>query len=308
MSIFQISPLIVCLFFCIHGSLVWILYKLIKPKIDDEKQGLFIWLTCFSLFLPVIGELFGVAIWYAAVRLSKQPVDDVNDQYVFKVKNFEKLAQEVASDSDIMPISTIMNTINPKKQKEWILNIQKINVRDKAKYLQAALQSEDTEIVHYAATMMNALAEGYKREIDAKKKELASVDVARYKEVSSLYQQYIESGLINSHIKTAILHEYESILKKAVVYFPDEEEFHVQWTNLLYMLGEVEKAYQISLKMIERFPSCYEGYVLAIKILYEKQQWKEMKRLLDKMNGNVLTENMPFHVNRILKTLDGIVV
>jgi hypothetical protein len=236
MSIFSISPLIVCVFFFIHSMFVWMLYKRMKRKIDDEKQGLFIWLTCFTLFLPIIGELFGVVIWYAAMRVPKQPVEDVNDGLLFNVKNVEKLMQEVASDSDIMPLSTIMNTTHYKKQKEWILNIHKINVKDKAKHLQAALKSEDTEIVHYAATMLNALAEGYKREIDLKKQELASGNVAYYKEISSLYQQYIESGLISSHLQPTLLHEYESILKEAVAYFPAEQEFYVQLNAFLLLM------------------------------------------------------------------------
>jgi hypothetical protein len=48
--------------------------------------------------------------------------------------------------------------------------------------------------------------------------------------------------------------------------------------------------------------------VTAIKILYGKQEWEEIKRLLDKMAKHVSTESIPFHISQILKTLDGIVV
>lgn len=291
--------------FLLNSICMYTFFRFTKSKVEDSKQGLFIWITWLSLLIPVIGQIFGIALWLMTSKKINEPFINFEGSLLDKIENLQALREVASRDKDVIPLAVIIKSSPSEIQKEYILKMNKLKVNDKARFLNIALENKDHEIVHYAATMFLSLQDQYKAKIDGARKCLNSNELNSYQNLVYFYQEYLDSGLLKDHFKVSIIQEYKRLLEKSILIFPKIIFFQNSLAKIYYELGELEKAYDLFIKMIQNFPSSYDGYIGALGILYEKKQWGEMKSLMHEMNQSVQKECIPPTISQTIKTLEG---
>lgn len=188
----------ILLFFLLHATVLFVLYRLIvRPKVDATEKG--VWLSIFlvSAIIPIVGELFGLIGYVIARRFASPKTLLDYDEYInFETVNLERLQQQAKEDLDLVPLTEALQ-MDENKRKQSITQLMSTPLMNTEEYLHLGLEHEDTETVHYAATVRNTLFDRYDLML---KQRIAQVNPERPETIYPVIEtgiSFLDSGLLD---------------------------------------------------------------------------------------------------------------
>ncbi|MCA0972053.1 tetratricopeptide repeat protein [Halobacillus litoralis] len=289
-----LHPLSVGLFYLIHAIVVLIVFAVVKKRLKEVEQSAWEWIVVVSLFLPLIGELFGLIVWLVSKRWGTNDMLTDYDEYVtYKPMMLEQLREEVRVSDELLPFSEAFSEQATSNRKDLIIRLINSNIVDKGKYLSLGLANSDSETVHYAATTMNFLIDTFEKELQLKRREYDAGSPEALLPLLQVYDQYLKSGLLQQAAGKRLMEDYVQRMENAIA-FGIREKWLYQMLGEAYLAnGQTEKGIQTLESLIELFPTDSEGYLSLVRYHYDQKDWQRIRSILSDMRERVPEDKVP---------------
>ena len=163
-------------------------------------------------------------------------------------------------------------------KKQAVLHFSTHDLPVKVRVLKKALQDNDQEVVHYAASTLNFIEQDLiNRLSDLKTDYQYSLNRETLKKSIKLMDQYITSGLIDGDIKQAYLEQYQDMLYALIREEGQQAETECKLAIAEYKRGHYELASHIFDKLISESSILFEPYLYRMKIAYIQRQENTLK-------------------------------
>lgn len=293
-------------FYIIHGLLLLLIGPWAIKRVEPEKAGAIVIIVSLSLFIPVIGELFGgLALMASKMMKTDKLMEDYDKMISARVVNYEPLRHEAAENEELISIVDGVTSESSEVRKKTILRHIDRFIPQQGKYLKMGLGNKDQETVHYAATMMNALLDQYEGELKKAKQEVVNGDSESMRCLSSAYRRYIESELLSDVIKNGKLAEWIKMLKKAFSEFPEEGWVYEHLSEAYRLNGNETESVRIIEAEIQHFPDRPAGYFRLVRYHFEQDDWTQLNRIFRRMQQLFKADDIPKDYRFAFEQLKG---
>ncbi|WNQ10946.1 hypothetical protein MJA45_25575 [Paenibacillus aurantius] len=303
----------ILIFYLLHGLLVFGVGRRLLKSARPEERGVLVWMGGVSLFLPVLAELLfagGRLLTPKTARVvpsvAEEPAileEAAEDGLLHEIKEIRAMASE---DYRLMPLIDELEGEDNEHKKELIIGLLDKRVSRKGKYLHAALEHDDPEVVHYAATTLNVLKDQYADRIQEASGLTESGGREAFKELDRLYRDYLASGLLNKDMQSLVRKDYVTFLKKAREHYPETALYYEQLGSQYLELGQLGEARAVFLEACSRFPSFQGGYVGMLRTAYEGLDWKTVRHYLGLIDKHIPAEQIPEPWSPVIRQLKGV--
>ncbi|GGL58566.1 tetratricopeptide repeat protein [Sporolactobacillus putidus] len=301
----MIAVLAILFFYIVLSSF---LFTLLRKRAPVEKKGLYAYLLTISLICPPAGLPMAVMLILLQKRKNRAGwIDDYSKYVTFDPVNYEDLRTEAREDRELVPFSSGLNLDNPDLQKKLIVQLGSHGIANEGVLLRKAMNLNDTETVHYAATTINVLNDRYRKQVDETKRRFTDhyrLDDAE--KLADLYFHYLLSGILLSGQEKDLIDECIHFLIHAVHLFPNAPAFQYRLGSLYLRTGDLDRAERRFLKLTESDPSKYYGYTGLLEIYYMNNRWAKFYTVVDQIARNVKFDRLPEKYRWMIRRLGGV--
>ncbi|BBM57805.1 hypothetical protein JMUB4039_1785 [Leptotrichia trevisanii] len=262
------------LFWILHLALS-IIFIFVYKRFFQESIGYY---DIFIIIFPVVGiflffmdEIF--SIWKVKKAIAEEVLGNNEVEEIL-----QKLKKDyMVSEFDVMSSYDLLSSSNNDNKKKFLFSFESKDPKLKVEMLQRALQDENTEVIHYAATEVNKLDAGIQEKINnIEKEKIKETDKEEIKKLDykifKLYKSYVDSGLLFGEILNFYQNKTLEILKNLQISEKEREFFLIE----LYENMSNESDYENLLK--DRISKYSESEIITkyLKFLYRQNRFEEL--------------------------------
>lgn len=262
--------------------LVQIIYKLIKRKKGKEflMHGLIMFLC------PVVGPLFFlcVNIIYLCIRQSA----DLDDVIFSKERVFTYTKADEEVEGNMVPLEEALLVSDKQSLRTLMMNVIKGGVQGSLASVSLALNSEETETAHYAASVLQEALNDFRQKVQnlyeyMKEQEESKCDYA------SMMIETMPGILLQNVFDEMEQQTYVLMLEEAasILYDNDREmlkERYMEWTiNCLIGSKMYDLAEQWCERAVELYPRELFTYTCRLKLYFNRQDNERFFEVLDQL-------------------------
>ncbi len=300
---------VILLIICIN-SIVAILYLcwgtvipyLRKKKLHNNSQGKYIIIFIIMLLCPVVGPLFffmGNILFY--LFFFQQA--DLSDVIFSKARKESHLKDDGDAKMNLVPLEEAIAVSDSNSLRRLMMNVIKGDVQKSLASVSLALNSEDSEAAHYAASVLRDELNEFRENVQK-----------MYTEIKKNYE--------NQSQYCTLLIEYMNGILLQKVFIPMEQEQYVHLMSeigeILYQKGEMtsivyewiclrlldireyEKAEEWSGRALEAYPWELSSYTCRLKIYFNMQEKdKFFKTMEDLKNSKIIIDSETLELIRV---------
>lgn len=293
--------------FVLHAILLVVVYRLVVfPRTEGEQRG--IWLSIFllSAVIPIVGELFGIVAYGIARRFaSSKTLLDYDEYITFEAVNLERLQQQATEDLDLVPLTEGLQ-MDGKKRKQSITQLMSTPLSNTEEYLTLGLEHEDTETVHYAATVRNTLFDRYELLL---KQRVAQVNEERPETIYPVIEtgmSFLDSGLLDQDMQ----HRIESLVMTYLDQLGEQDETDLMYlrtkARLSFRSGAFETGVRLAEALTLHHPQVADGYIMLIEHHMTNGDWASLRPTLDWMRQHLSIQDVPEDYRFVIQQLEGV--
>ena len=257
------------------GYLIW--YLIMKKDTDNRKQ--YVMHTMIMLICPVIGILyffFGF-VKYHFVKLGERDLSDVEFS---KKRNVARMKADEERERNIVAVEEAILVSDQEKKRTNMLNILLGETDESFSSIALALDSDDSEVAHYAASFLQSKMDSFRETVRKMQQKIEADDI----EEEECQEQTLQ------------LIQYMNHMLKQNVFTQVEQ---IDYVKKMEQLGE--KLFQNGRDRIT--PACYEcilGRIMELKEYDEAEVWgnRFSEQYPDQLSAYTLRLKLYFEANR----------
>lgn len=242
---------------------------------------------------------FGVICFFVNFIISlfdrKSELDYLELTFSKEKKEFARQT-DYETEKDFVPLEEALIISDVQDKRRALLNVLKADVGNDMKSLVKALDNEDSETAHYAASALMDVLQQYAKKLSKlsiKFKENPE-DCEINKEYADTAFQYISSGVLGEIEVKKYARLYVDLIENLNKYHPDtlDTEQYKNIVDCLVIIGNYESADKWANLSVERQPNMEQSYLNALNVKYKTEQWDDFKEVMQKMlkSGAQLSE------------------
>jgi hypothetical protein len=229
------------------------------------------------IFLPVVGFVLVLYLFKPVRQLSPLPSQEVEEEIVISPGgtgtdddgSFYKTIN-IENEINVVPIQDALLLNDNKIKRKLLIQSLKENSIENTKVLEKALESDDSETSHYAATAIMEM----KRKLLNSMQELGLL-LEKKPDNFQILRSYAET--INKYLKSGFLDDgtykqYQSllstVLEKLLVSGQGQSQHYIDKINCDLALVDYEKAAYYSERFLVEHPKEEMAYIMAMKLHY----------------------------------------
>lgn len=294
------------LFFLVHAICLYVAYRLIAPKMAESERGILLIVCWMSALIPLFGELFGWISYRIARRYASEKTLLDYDEYIqFDTVNLERLQQQAKEDIDTVPLSEAL-LMDATRRKQSMTQLMSTPLDNIEAYLHAGLEHEDTETVHYAATVRNTLFDRYETAIKQKEVQLDDGQIDSFYRLIDTYERFIESGLLDDTSKERAMIKLHTYLEQLGQLDATDYTYLKAAAQLAFRRDDIETGVRLADELTRHHATRPDGYFMLIEHHMTAGDWTALRPLLDRMTHSVSPNDIPEERRFILDRLEGV--
>lgn len=277
--------------FCVFLDLALCLHSFILLK--TERMQLPLFYIVFPISLPFLGYIL---LWGLNRSIQKDESDlslvqgdfeewfDVDDTH--KMSRVESAYDHV---EEIIPLEEAL-VLQDKEVSRWML--MEIVSRAPAKFIDLlflARQDEDTEVVHYATTLIAEISRQYDirlQTLDKKHQENPS-DYRTLAEYCAVLAAYLQKNLVTKRMEEVLRKDYSHLLEKKLQQKEQLSDYVKLIENEL-LLKRYESVEKYLNTISQKWPQQEEIYMLYLRYYFETRQGERLEELVEAIkNGSI---------------------
>ena len=277
--------------FCVFLDLALCLHSFILLKTKRMQLPLFY--IVFPIALPFLGYIL---LWglNRSVQKDESDLSLVQGDFEewFDVDDTQKMSRvESAYDhvEEIIPLEEAL-VLQDKEVSRWML--VEIVSRAPAKFIDLlflARQDEDTEVVHYATTLIAEISRQYDirlQTLDKKHQENPS-DYRILAEYCAVLAAYLQKNLVTKRMEEVLRKDYSHLLEKKLQQKEQLSDYVKLIENEL-LLKRYESVEKYLNTISQKWPQQEEIYMLYLRYYFETRQGERLEELVEAIkNGSI---------------------
>ena len=277
--------------FCVFLDLALCLHSFILLKTKRMQLPLFY--IVFPIALPFLGYIL---LWglNRSVQKDESDLSLVQGDFEewFDVDDTQKMSRvESAYDhvEEIIPLEEAL-VLQDKEVSRWML--VEIVSRAPAKFIDLlflARQDEDTEVVHYATTLIAEISRQYDirlQTLDKKYQENPS-DYRILAEYCAVLAAYLQKNLVTKRMEEVLRKDYSHLLEKKLQQKEQLSDYVKLIENEL-LLKRYESVEKYLNTISQKWPQQEEIYMLYLRYYFETRQGERLEELVEAIkNGSI---------------------
>ena len=277
--------------FCVFLDLALCLHSFILLKTKRMQLPLFY--IVFPISLPFLGYIL---LWglNRSIQKDESELSLVQGDFEewFDVDDTQKMSRvESAYDhvEEIIPLEEAL-VLQDKEVSRWML--MEIVSRAPAKFIDLlflARQDEDTEVVHYATTLIAEISRQYDirlQTLDKKHQENPS-DYRILAEYCAVLAAYLQKNLVTKRMEEVLRKDYSYLLEKKLQQKEQLSDYVKLIENEL-LLKRYESVEKYLNTISQKWPHQEEIYMLYLRYYFETRQGEKLEELVEAIkNGSI---------------------
>ncbi len=233
---------------------------------------------------------FGVICFFVNFIISlfdrKSDIDYLELTFSKEKKEFAKQT-DYDTEKEFVPLEEALIISDVQDKRRALLNVLKADVRNNMKSLVKALDNDDSETAHYAASALMDVLQQYSKKLSTlsiKYKENPEDSEVNIEYAATTFQ-YISSGVLGEIEVKKYAHLYIELIENLNKYHPDliDTEQYKNMVDCLVIVGKYDDADKWANLSIERQPNMEQSYLNSLNVKYKTEQWDEFKDVMQKM-------------------------
>ncbi len=234
---------------------------------------------------PVVGPLFFLCAW-VLYRLPLWAQPHLEDVVFSKERAKTRLRADEERERDIVPLEEALFLNKSKDLRLVMMNTVRGDVRSILGVIMLALNSEDSETAHYAASVLSAELDAFRTKVGKLQHEMAQEpqeETAAELELLSYMNHYLEQKVffdVEQKKQANVMAAAAGSLfdKDASLLTPQ----HYESVCLrLIEAGEYEAAMPWCHRLAEQYPNCLEAYTCSLKLFFSTKNREAFFSVLD---------------------------
>ena len=299
--------LIVVIINCLIAAVYLLWYLVFKRDQDNRKQ--YIMHTVIMVLCPVIGPLFflcGFLKYHFLVFGDR----DLSDVEFSKSRHKPRLKADEERERNIVPVEEAILISDKEKKRKNMLNVLLGETDDALSSIAMALNSDDSEVAHYAASFLQSKLDLFRENVrramqiiqeKESREEPCTEDILaliRYME------QLLKQKVLTQLEQTDYVGQMEGLCQK--VYDTAKDQIDpICYSGICRLLIDL-KAYDRAEVWGERFavqyPDQLQAYKLRMRMYFEMEEKDKFFETLDQLKAsNVVIDNQTLKLIRMVQ-------
>ena len=287
MTVERIRFLAVVIVNCVvtMGYLIWFL--IFKRDQDNRKQ--YIMHAVIMVLCPVVGPLFFLC-GYLKYRFIKFGDRDLSDVEFSKQRHAARVKADEERERNIVPVEESIMISDQEKKRTNMLNILLGETGETLSAIALALDSDDSEVAHYAASFLQSKLDAFRE---------------RVRQSKQMIQEQKDRGEPYQDAVLVLIRDMDQILKQQVLtrveqldyvgqmetlcqdlYDNDRDRLEVSCYSRLLELQAYDRAEVWGERFADQYPDQLQPYTLRMKLYFETEQTERFMQVLAKLRAS----------------------
>ena len=291
MTVERIRFLAVVIVNCVvtMGYLIWFL--IFKRDQDNRKQ--YIMHAVIMVLCPVVGPLFFLC-GYLKYRFIKFGDRDLSDVEFSKQRHAARVKADEERERNIVPVEESIMISDQEKKRTNMLNILLGETGETLSAIALALDSDDSEVAHYAASFLQSKLDAFRE---------------RVRQSKQMIQEQKDRGEPYQDAVLVLIRDMDQILKQQVLtrveqldyvgqmetlcqdlYDNDRDKLEVSCYSSLFSrlleLQAYDRAEVCGERFADQYPDQLQPYTLRMKLYFETEQTERFMQVLAKLRAS----------------------
>ena len=291
MTVERIRFLAVVIVNCVvaMGYLIW--YLRFKRDQDNRKQ--YIMHAVIMVLCPVVGPLFFLC-GYLKYRFIKFGDRDLSDVEFSKQRHAARVKADEERERNIVPVEESIMISDQEKKRTNMLNILLGETGETLSAIALALDSDDSEVAHYAASFLQSKLDAFRE---------------RVRQSKQMIQEQKDRGEPYQDAVLVLIRDMDQILKQQVLtrveqldyvgqmetlcqdlYDNDRDRLEVSCYSSLFSrlleLQAYDRAEVWGERFADQYPDQLQPYTLRMKLYFETEQTERFMQVLAKLRAS----------------------
>ena len=271
------------------GYLIW--YLIFKRDQDNRKQ--YIMHAVIMVLCPVVGPLFFLC-GYLKYRFIKFGDRDLSDVEFSKQRHAARVKADEERERNIVPVEESIMISDQEKKRTNMLNILLGETGETLSAIALALDSDDSEVAHYAASFLQSKLDAFRE---------------RVRQSKQMIQEQKDRGEPYQNAVLVLIRDMDQILKQQVLtrveqldyvgqmetlcqdlYDNDRDRLEVSCYSSLFSrlleLQAYDRAEVWGERFADQYPDQLQPYTLRMKLYFETEQTERFMQVLAKLRAS----------------------
>ena len=271
------------------GYLIW--YLIFKRDQDNRKQ--YIMHAVIMVLCPVIGPLFFLC-GYLKYRFIKFGDRDLSDVEFSKQRHAARVKADEERERNIVPVEESIMISDQEKKRTDMLNILLGETGETLSAIALALDSDDSEVAHYAASFLQSKLDAFRERVRQSKQM-----IQEQKDRGEPYQDavLVLIGDMDQILKQQVLTPVEQLDYVGQMetlcqdlYDNDRDRLEVSCYSSLFSrlleLQAYDRAEVWGERFADQYPDQLQPYTLRMKLYFETEQTERFMQVLAKLRAS----------------------
>ncbi|MCY1152434.1 MAG: hypothetical protein PQJ45_11610 [Sphaerochaetaceae bacterium] len=276
--------------FIIHAILFLIIWKL-STSFKAKNEGIPVYAI---FFLPIVGNII-----YIVFNISLNYFHNTNSSIFeyeqllsanLKTENRKRINYE--QEIKTMSFIDMLSFIDPDRKKEILIDSQYEVKINNTNILKKGLESEDKEVQHYSATLLNSQENELTNNISLLREKFNETkDPKLLDELIKSYKVYLNSSLIEEDTISIFKEEYIEVLSIKVNKFKYKIDDLDDLFKAYLQINDLYNATMINNKIADEFGNSEDVLVNKLNIMYQQGNINQLQYELAKIDEKILNKN-----------------
>lgn len=235
-----------------------------------------------ALLLPV----FGLALLLVGRISAALPKRDIPALYAgFKKRRRFAMRQQ---DGDIIPIHDALLFEDAQTRRSVLTRVIKQNTLSNRSALLDAVRDEDTEIAHYAVSILTHRLDELEMRLNRLRRKLQTTpdDPALLENGAALLRTYLDNATLDPATLRSRQNEYAAILESLIRINGHEKNHWIERIKLALNTHDLANARKYGLRFFKRFPRVEEPYLLYMQYCHLTAKYPQLQRTLQRLKSS----------------------
>ena len=287
------------------GYLLW--YLIWKKDTDNRKQ--YVMHTVIMLLCPIVGILyfFFSFLKYHFIEWGERDLSDVEFS---KKRHAARIKADEERERNIVAVGEAILVSDQEKKRANMLNVLLGETDESFSAIALALNSEDSEVSHYAASFLQNKMDKFREKVRKAQQKIEENDI-KEEECQRLIQDLI--GYMNHMLKQNVFTQVEQVdyvgqmeqLCEMLFQNARDRLTPACYEYLLGRLMELEAYDKTQLwgdRFYEQYPDCLHSYTLRMKLYFETNRKEKFFEVLEELQASsVVVDNQTLEQIRMFR-------
>ncbi len=284
--------------------IIYLLWNIVLKKKENKRS---FWIRAIVMFLcPIVGILFFAVSHILYIVFFSEPVD--LEDVIFskeRVRTFVHADEE--SERNMVPLEEAIAITDTDGLRSLMLNIVKGDIRNTLSAISLALNSEDTETAHYAASVLQDALNEFRITVQRQYKYIQTEEENRLLYAGMLFDymnQFLEQKVLSDIEQKSYVRTLDEVC--TLIYNEEKERLGSnQYEAICLRLIEVED-YETCEKWCKRaiyeYPNSLSSYTSQLKLYFNSGQKERFFAVIEELKQSaIVIDNETLELIRVFR-------